>query len=115
MADYYLPAVFYAHSPPGHGLDCHRTWEALSLGCIVLVQASPLDGLFAHWQLPVVSLAGLDAWAALADPTRLQAIVDAYAPWTEPAHLVPRLSVKNLLNLASLRQSTSTKKHQRVR
>ena len=33
-------------SPNGAGLDCHRTWEALALGHIVLVPSSPLDPLF---------------------------------------------------------------------
>ena len=26
-------------SPPGHGMDCHRTWEALALGCIPITLA----------------------------------------------------------------------------
>ena len=96
------------YSPPGHGLDCHRTWEALSMGCIVLVQASPMDDLFTNLQLPVVPLANLSEWAALEDPKRLEAIVDAYAPWTEPAHLAPRLSVRNLLNLDALQTTLMT-------
>jgi hypothetical protein len=33
-------------SPHGNGLDCHRTWEALVLGCIPIVKTSPLDSLF---------------------------------------------------------------------
>ena len=33
-------------SPHGGGLDCHRTWEALALGCYPVVRTSPLDGLF---------------------------------------------------------------------
>jgi len=33
-------------SPMGHGMDCHRTWEALILGCIVIVKKSPLDSLY---------------------------------------------------------------------
>lgn len=33
-------------SPHGNGLDCHRTWEALMLGCIPIVKTSPLDPLF---------------------------------------------------------------------
>jgi len=37
--------VFVA-SPHGGGLDCHRTWEALVLGCIPIVRTSPLDPLF---------------------------------------------------------------------
>jgi len=41
-------------SPHGMGLDCHRTWEALALGHIVLVPTSSLDSLYAG--LPVVAL-----------------------------------------------------------
>lgn len=39
-------------SPHGNGLDCHRTWEAMCLGCIPIVKCSPLDPLFA--ELPVL-------------------------------------------------------------
>jgi hypothetical protein len=41
-------------SPHGWGLDCHRTWEALALGHIVLVPSSSLDELYSG--LPVVPL-----------------------------------------------------------
>lgn len=41
-------------SPHGMGLDCHRTWEALALGHIVLVPSSSLDILYSG--LPVVAL-----------------------------------------------------------
>jgi hypothetical protein len=41
-------------SPFGNGLDCHRTWEALILGCIVIVKTSPLDCLYVD--LPVLIL-----------------------------------------------------------
>lgn len=33
-------------SPHGNGLDCHRTWEALCLGCIPIVKSSGIDPLF---------------------------------------------------------------------
>lgn len=36
----------YVISPHGNGLDCHRTWEALILGCIPIVKTSPLDKMF---------------------------------------------------------------------
>ena len=39
-------------SPLGNGLDCHRTWEGLILGCIVIVKTSPLDILYED--LPVL-------------------------------------------------------------
>jgi len=33
-------------SPQGGGLDCHRTWEALCLGCIPIVKTSQINYLF---------------------------------------------------------------------
>lgn len=39
-------------SPHGAGLDCHRTWEALILGCIPVIQSSSIDDLFT--ELPVI-------------------------------------------------------------
>ena len=33
-------------SPHGNGLDCHRTWEALCLGCIPIMKTSDLDPMF---------------------------------------------------------------------
>jgi hypothetical protein len=33
-------------SPEGSGPDCHRTWEALVLGCIPILKTSGLDPLF---------------------------------------------------------------------
>ncbi len=39
-------------SPHGNGLDCHRTWEALCIGCIPIVKTSPLDILYN--ELPVL-------------------------------------------------------------
>lgn len=42
----------FSISPHGNGLDCHRTWEDLMLGCIVIVKTSSLDPLYKD--LPVV-------------------------------------------------------------
>jgi len=39
-------------SPHGNGLDCHRTWEALVLGCIPIVKKSLIDDLYID--LPVL-------------------------------------------------------------
>ncbi|MEO6599706.1 MAG: hypothetical protein ABIQ16_07525 [Polyangiaceae bacterium] len=55
-------------SPHGNGLDCHRTWESLVLGNIVIVKRSSLDPLYDG--LPVVIVddwreitsANLHAW-----------------------------------------------------
>lgn len=55
-------------SPHGVGLDCHRTWEALVCGNIVLMPSSPLDCMYEG--LPVVPIkkwnevtsSNLDLW-----------------------------------------------------
>jgi hypothetical protein len=49
-------------SPPGYGLDCHRTWEALVLGCIPIVQSDKRNPLFEG--LPVVTV---DTWEEVTD------------------------------------------------
>jgi GR25 family glycosyltransferase involved in LPS biosynthesis len=33
-------------SPRGVGYDCHRTWEALCLGCIPIVKESPINSVY---------------------------------------------------------------------
>lgn len=47
----------FALSPEGVGPDCHRTWEAMMVGCIPIVLHSPLDSLFDD--LPVLII---DDW-----------------------------------------------------
>ena len=55
-------------SPLGLGMDCHRTWEALALGCIAIVKRSPICVVFED--LPVLIV---DNWrdlnASLLDKT----------------------------------------------
>lgn len=47
-------------SPQGAGLDCHRTWEAIILGCIPIVLSSSIDELYED--LPIVII---DSWDTL--------------------------------------------------
>jgi hypothetical protein len=42
-------------SPSGNGLDCHRTWEALVLGCIPIVKTSGIDSLYIDLPVLVVN------------------------------------------------------------
>jgi len=41
-------------SPHGNGLDCHRTWESLVLGNIVIVKRSSLDPLYEGLPVAIV-------------------------------------------------------------
>ena len=47
-------------SPPGTGLDCHRTWEALMMGATPIVLRSPLDSLFVNESVLII-----DSWKQL--------------------------------------------------
>ena len=47
-------------SPPGAGIDTHRTWEALMVGTIPIVMTSPLDYLYKN--LPVLII---DDWSKI--------------------------------------------------
>lgn len=46
----------FALSPFGNGLDCHRTYESLLMGNIVIMHSSPLDALWERHNLPIVSI-----------------------------------------------------------
>jgi hypothetical protein len=60
----------YVISPHGNGLDCHRTWEALALGCIPIVRTSPLDPMFEG--LPVIIV---KEWSCIT-----KELLDSYQP-----------------------------------
>lgn len=51
-------------SPKGGGLDCHRTWEAIILGCIPIIKSSGLNPLFRD--LPVYIV---DEWSDITQET----------------------------------------------
>lgn len=58
-------------SPPGKGLDCHRTWEALCLGCIPILLSSPLDDMFEDLPVLIVS-----SWSELSQELLDKTIVE---------------------------------------
>jgi hypothetical protein len=49
-------------SPPGAGIDCHRTWEAVSVGCIPIVLSSELNELYED--LPILIV---ETWDQITD------------------------------------------------
>ena len=48
-----LTAYSFVASPPGNGLDCHRTWEAMYLGCVPIVLRSHMTQSYEALGLPV--------------------------------------------------------------
>ena len=68
----------FVYSPIGDGYDCHRTWEALCLGCIVIAQRNPTLEEFAddypivfHDNPGKIVQADLDRWLEEYDSTPL--------------------------------------------
>jgi hypothetical protein len=59
-------------SPFGNGFDCHRTWEALVLGCIPIVRSSGLDPMFKG--LPVLIV---NSWKEITEE-----LLDSFQPDT---------------------------------
>ena len=43
----------FVASPPGNGLDCHRTWEAMYLGCVPIVLRSHTTEVYENIGLPI--------------------------------------------------------------
>ena len=50
----FLGSSYFTLSPFGNGLDCYRVWEACLLGCIPIVQSSPLDHLYKDLPILIV-------------------------------------------------------------
>jgi hypothetical protein len=69
--------VSFVLSPRGYGKDCHRTWEALTLGCAVIVSRDiHLDPLYAD--LPVIQV---EDWGAVTAEALAAWHADLSARW----------------------------------
>jgi hypothetical protein len=79
-------------STAGSGLDCHRTWELLYLGCIVVTKTSPLDPLYEG--LPVIIV---DDWHQVRDPEMMERWVGQVAHLTDRDYLWQRLRPQSYL------------------
>ena len=79
-------------SPHGNGLDCHRTWEMLYLGMIVIVKTSSLDQMYKD--LPVVIVKD---WSELESPENLRNWKEAYSGLTSKEYIWEKLQYSNYL------------------
>jgi hypothetical protein len=67
-----MSKLSFVVSPFGHGFDCIRTFEALCLGCIVIMKKSFLD--FIYEDLPVLLI---NEWTEI-NPALLQKTLDEF-------------------------------------
>ncbi len=59
---YRLRHVKFVVSPPGNGIDCFRTWEALAMGCVPIVLNTSINAIYRN--LPVMIV---NAWTEVND------------------------------------------------
>lgn len=78
-------------SAPGNGRDCHRTWELLYLGTIVITKTSSLDSMFEG--LPVVII---NDWKEIKDKRNLKKWLQQYGDLTCKENVQERLDPNNL-------------------
>jgi hypothetical protein len=71
-------------SPPGNGLDCHRTWEALCLGCIPIMRTSPLDHLWEGLPVWIVK-----SWTDVSEDSMARKAAEMDADRTNAADQIP--------------------------
>jgi hypothetical protein len=76
-------------SPHGNGLDCHRTWEALCLGCIPIVKKSKIDSLYDD--LPVLIV---DNWKDI----KVELLEKIINGWKDKKFNYDKLSLKYWIN-----------------
>lgn len=69
----------------GRGLDGHRAWEAMLLGCTIIVKKGPLDLIYRD--MPVVSI---DDWREITTKN-LRRWYEQYGPTYDRAHIEPYL------------------------
>ena len=79
-------------SARGNGLDCHRTWELIYLGCIVITETSPLDPLYS--ELPVVIV---DDWKEVRETANLAEWLRTYGELTDCDYVWKRLEPSRYL------------------
>jgi hypothetical protein len=79
-------------SAAGNGLDCHRTWELLYLGNIVITKTSSLDSLFKD--LPVVIVKD---WNEVDDKRNLAKWLQQYGKLTDGEAIWRKLEPDNLI------------------
>ncbi len=86
--EYYIKYPFIL-STHGHGLDCHRTWEILFLGGIVITKTSSLDKMYEG--LPVVIV---KEWNEIGDINNVKEWYKKFSPLTNKEYLRPKLKFR---------------------
>jgi hypothetical protein len=90
----------FVASPHGGGYDCHRTWEALALGCIPIVKTSKIDYLYKD--LPVLIV---NKWSDLNEKL-LEATKNKYKDAIQQEY--PKLTLSYWMNLINSSKESLT-------
>ena len=80
--------------PHGGGLDCHRNWEALCLGCIPIVKSSKIDSLYEN--LPVLIV---DDWKLITKNLLNSTVNDFRKKWNNDGFNMEKLKLSYWVKL----------------
>jgi hypothetical protein len=72
--------------PEGNGVDTHRLWEAMYLGCIPIVLKSPFIDTLMHYTGGELPIYVVETWDQLKLPIVVQGIFDS--KWLKLSHWV---------------------------
>jgi len=91
----------FVASPPGNGVDCHRTWEALYLGVIPVVKRSPMYDAF-----PGAPIAQIGDWKEIEawDEARLSGMYAELGPRIDRCECLAMGYWKERIERTSLRR-----------
>ena len=67
-----MSKFLFVASPRGNGIDCHRTWEALLLGCIPIVEK---HFMYDNYNLPIIQI---EKWEDLLDGSIQKLYIEKY-------------------------------------
>ena len=72
--------------PEGNGVDTHRLWEAMYLGCIPIVLRTPFIDALMHYTEGELPIYVVDSWSELNLPNAVQSNFDS--KWLKLSHWV---------------------------
>jgi len=81
--------------PEGNGVDTHRLWEAMYLGCIPIVLKSPFIDTLMHYTGGELPIYVVDTWDQLKLPIMVQGIFDS--KWLKLSHWVQTQKIEIFL------------------
>ena len=90
----------FVASPPGNGLDTHRTWEAIYLGCVPILTRSYMAEMYESMGLPIWVVSTFEEITQISEH-ELQAKFDSLKPLFESSRIWAKFWIDEIRNYQS--------------